>query len=244
MTLSGQIIELLRRTPGLTDREITNLLRGDHAPQQPINHTCRNLEHQGRVRRQKRSDGKLGNFVTDFVPQLEHPTIKEALGPMISGQIVCSDLNFNSLEFLSTFLEVVTLLFRDSDRWHDLAVHRSFYFKTPTNDLPREPGWYIVCDKGNIPLYVGKAKDLNKRLNTTNGSLDNFAHSRRKQDPIRNFIKAFVSNGLLGQLRVGILTERELALRLAVSIPLRDLDRSNIEKVIEVFRCRVVEHAM
>jgi len=36
---------------------------------------------------------------------------------------------------------------------------------------------------------VGKTDSLNVRLNTHNGSIDNFADLKRKFDPERNFIK-------------------------------------------------------
>lgn len=61
-TLSHQIINLITKNPGLSDREITNTLRGSSAPQQPINTTARNLAVKGKLTRQKRPDGKIGNY--------------------------------------------------------------------------------------------------------------------------------------------------------------------------------------
>ena len=46
----------------MTDREITNALRGSSARQQPINQSARNLEAKGKLTREKRPDGKIGNY--------------------------------------------------------------------------------------------------------------------------------------------------------------------------------------
>jgi len=73
-TLPKQILSLIGKSPGLTDREITNALRGVGAPQQPINQAARSLESQGILVRLKRDDGLIGNYVTEkkvpMVPRL------------------------------------------------------------------------------------------------------------------------------------------------------------------------------
>lgn len=63
-TLLEQIIDLLKRNPGMSDREITNALRGTAALQQPVNIAARNLEQNGTLERRKREDGRIGNYVT------------------------------------------------------------------------------------------------------------------------------------------------------------------------------------
>jgi hypothetical protein len=62
--LPQQLIELLGKTPGMTDREITNILRGNSAPQQPINIAARGLVKKGVVIRKKRHDGLIGNYLS------------------------------------------------------------------------------------------------------------------------------------------------------------------------------------
>lgn len=62
-TLRQDIIDLLETRAGLTDREITNALRGSAAPQQPVNQQARALAEQGLLRRQRRADGLIGNFL-------------------------------------------------------------------------------------------------------------------------------------------------------------------------------------
>tara|TARA_R110001592_G_scaffold19513_1_gene79886 strand:+ start:566 stop:1189 length:624 start_codon:yes stop_codon:yes gene_type:complete len=63
-TLPEQIFQLANEEPGLTDREITNRLRGASEPQQPINIAARSLANKGLITRQRRSDGLLGNYPT------------------------------------------------------------------------------------------------------------------------------------------------------------------------------------
>jgi hypothetical protein len=80
-TLSQQILDLLKLHPGLTDREITDSLRGKSAPQQPINSTARSMAEKGLLQRSKRLDGKIGNYLTSNPPQL--PRI---MPPPLPGQ--------------------------------------------------------------------------------------------------------------------------------------------------------------
>ncbi len=68
------------------------------------------------------------------------------------------------------------------------------------------------------PLYAGSAEDLNARLNSKHGSRDNFANPQRTQDPVRNFIKAFRSSGLIPRLRVVLMTESSVCARLGVTV--------------------------
>src|SRR5205814_639827 len=103
-----------------------------------------------------------------------------------------------------------------------------------------EPGWYVVCDESGRALYVGTAENLNARLNSQNGSRDNFADPTRTTDSVRNFIKTFRSAGFLGVLQVLPVTESSICASLGFQCPLSKLDRCNVEKVIGLFRERVV----
>jgi len=53
----------------------------------------------------------------------------------------------------------------------------------------------IVAD--GRPVYVGEADSLNGRLNSDNGSRDNFMNPQRTSDPERNFLKRLSDLGLL-----------------------------------------------
>ena len=50
-TLSQDLLNLVSKNPGLTDREITSKLRGASEPQQPINQAARALESKGLITR-------------------------------------------------------------------------------------------------------------------------------------------------------------------------------------------------
>jgi hypothetical protein len=62
-TLAERIIRLLEHNPGLTDREITDSLKGHSEPQQPINQKCHDLENRGILERRMRPDGLIGNYL-------------------------------------------------------------------------------------------------------------------------------------------------------------------------------------
>jgi hypothetical protein len=61
--LKRNIIHLLENNPGLTDRELTDAIRGRRASPQYINQNCRYLESNGTVLRRKREDGLIGNWL-------------------------------------------------------------------------------------------------------------------------------------------------------------------------------------
>ena len=60
--LKERISELVSERPGLTDREITNVIKGRGEPQQPVNQACRRLEAAGMALRRRRDDGLIGNY--------------------------------------------------------------------------------------------------------------------------------------------------------------------------------------
>lgn len=61
--LTQPILDALSRFPGMSDRELTDFIRGKANPQQPINSTCRRLAKEGRMKREHRSDGIIGNYL-------------------------------------------------------------------------------------------------------------------------------------------------------------------------------------
>lgn len=62
MTLKQQILGLLDEQPGLTDREITDRLKGKGTPQQPVNQACRQMFKRGQILRREGDDGLIRNF--------------------------------------------------------------------------------------------------------------------------------------------------------------------------------------
>ena len=98
--------------------------------------------------------------------------------------------------------------------------------------MPAEAERYVLLN-GTIPLYVVVTDNLNKRLNTSNGSRDNFANQTRPSDAERNFIKKFCNTGVITALRVLIIRESSVSAN-----RLQKLDRKNVEKVLSLFRTR------
>jgi hypothetical protein len=75
-TLKEKILSLLNQKPGLSDREITNVILGAEAPQQSINIACRSLESKGVIKRIRRKDGRIVNYLADmkFIPDISVKT--------------------------------------------------------------------------------------------------------------------------------------------------------------------------
>lgn len=149
------------------------------------------------------------------------------------GNLIVNQIDLNDPSVVQNLLGSLTNLTTDRRLYHDLVFKPQHYFETPNSRLPNSSGWYIILD-GGMPLYVGAAEDLYKRLNTTNGSIDNFANKGRASDPVRNFIKKYNQLGIIANLRVFIIPENKL-----FALQLNKLDRGNIEKLISVFRCRL-----
>ncbi len=64
-TVADRILELLKVSPGISDREITDTLYGHTANQQGVNAVCRSLHTRGVVHRKLRPDGRIGNYLAD-----------------------------------------------------------------------------------------------------------------------------------------------------------------------------------
>jgi hypothetical protein len=152
----------------------------------------------------------------------------------VSCDLIVGSIDFNNSVVVDWCLGVIIDAVRQAGRYRRLVVKHGKYFST-SEHLPKEPGWYIIVDRG-VPLYVGKAEDLDDRLNSNQGSLDNFAHSKRKSDPQRNFIKKFIDLGKFGSIWACFVTARELADALQAAVPLGELDLCNVEKFIDINR--------
>lgn len=61
-TLAQQILEAVRRQPGITDRYLAEALFGPGTPQQRVNGECRRMAEQRLLNRRQRSDGRIGNY--------------------------------------------------------------------------------------------------------------------------------------------------------------------------------------
>jgi len=145
------------------------------------------------------------------------------------GILKCGTFDFNDVKQIQVLQAKIQLILEDPKNYCPLEHTKQYYFSTLA-PLPTESGWYIILS-GASPIYVGKAENLNKRLNTENGSRDQFANPQRSSDIERNFIKKYTELGLIRLLRVCIITESNLGIK-----PLTDLDRGNIEKHLNIWR--------
>jgi hypothetical protein len=158
---------------------------------------------------------------------------------IVPGTLRSGSFDLTSPSVLGGLLDALTALVKDPRNHFVLQLRDRYHFRILGVTLPETPGWYVICDPGGMPLYVGTAEDLNARLNTDNGSRDGFANPQRTSDPERNFIKAFLTAGLIKSLSVVVITED--ALRQELSIEALDkLDRQNLEKIISIFRARLL----
>jgi hypothetical protein len=146
------------------------------------------------------------------------------------GILKCGNVDFNDKRQVQSLNDTIQRILDDPLNYHRVVHRRGYYFCVPDNSLPQAVGWYIILN-GTLPVYVGKADDLNKRLNTEDGSRDQFANPKRASDAVRNFIKKYTELDLLRNLRVCVVPEERLGLH-----SLTDLDRINIEKHLDIWR--------
>ena len=149
------------------------------------------------------------------------------------GKLRCNKIDLNDKTAVEKVLKALANV---EKRCYDLMIHDRYHFRLKGGVVPTESGWYVILDNKDQPLYVGEAKNLDYRLNTNDGSKDNFANPQRQSDPERDFIKKFNQIGAIPELKVFIITERELATKLGIHDKLPNLDRKNIEKLINLYR--------
>jgi hypothetical protein len=62
-SLADKILGVISKQPGITDRWLAEALFGPGTPQQRVNGECRSLADRGLLKRTRRPDGLIGNFV-------------------------------------------------------------------------------------------------------------------------------------------------------------------------------------
>jgi hypothetical protein len=152
----------------------------------------------------------------------------------------CGNLDLNDPELVRRLVQALSQILTDPGAWHRLEVRKYYYFQTLDGHLSTGRGWYVICDGMEMPLYVGQAENLDNRLNSENGSRDNFANPQRTNDNARNFIKALRTMGYIATLRVAVVCEPDLLRRIDFAEPLDNRDRANIEKILGLFRHAVL----
>lgn len=151
----------------------------------------------------------------------------------MSGILKCDKINLNDPNVVLKLKNKLKGVIKESE-FYQLHVSKKYYFRLD-EEITDNPGWYVILESKN-PLYVGKAENLNSRLNTENGSRDQFANPQRTSDPERNILKKFNDIGVFEALTVCPINEEKLCKKMLIEFPLSDLDRNNIEKFINIFR--------
>ena len=155
------------------------------------------------------------------------------------GTLKVGALDFNEAQTLEAVRAAIAEIASRVESYRGLRFKSPYYFEITGSRPPSEPGWYIILD-GRQPLYVGKTKNLDTRLNTDNGSRDQFGDPTRPSDAERNFIKKFIEIGAIEAPRVCIVRRSELAAALGMpESRLSKLDAGNIEKIIHLIRDRI-----
>ena len=151
------------------------------------------------------------------------------------GVLRCGVLDMSSPAIVARVINTVKTIARNASNKYKLATD-GFGFNITGGNITSDSGWYIICTEGNMPIYVGKANNLNNRLNTPEGSLDNFAARQRKTDSERNFIKLLLKHNAFKSLYVVVIPKLELEKELKLKTTLNDIDQGNIEKCINIHR--------
>jgi hypothetical protein len=152
------------------------------------------------------------------------------------GNLSVNRIDLNNPIVVDNLLKTIDGLVQNPSNYHKLRFKKPHYFEITMGKIPSESGWYIILESKS-PLYVGKADDLDKRLNTDNGSRDNFGNNKRESDSKRNFIKKFAELNIISNLRVCLIKEKDLCTESNIdSNDLSPIDKGNIEKLIDIFR--------
>jgi hypothetical protein len=113
------------------------------------------------------------------------------------GNLKTFRYNLNDSAIVNGLLEKLRNHIAASEESDNRLVHSPrYFFSLPDGSIAPDAGWYIILD-GKTPLYVGTSYNLNSRLNSPSGSVDNFARRARIKDSERNFIKKFSGPPLL-----------------------------------------------
>lgn len=153
----------------------------------------------------------------------------------ITSSLVVGRINFNDAQVVERALNALRAFTAEPAHYRSLRVKNGLYFEIQDKPSPPQAGWYVLL-VGTVPVYVGQAEDLDSRLNSTSGSLDNFAHRARTSDPERNFVKKLCDLGSFSPLRAWFITAAEFGQALSVALPFGELDMHNVEKFINLHR--------
>lgn len=96
--LSTLILASLERTPGQTDRELTDAIKGLRTHPSQINQECRLLQGRRILIRRSRADGKIGNFPAGT--DLPEPPPVDLLAPAQADSLSEDEVKHHLLRWL------------------------------------------------------------------------------------------------------------------------------------------------
>ena len=136
-SLPDRILALVQKSPGLTDREITDDLVAKGAPQQHVNQTCNRLHARGLLSRRRRADGKTGNYPVGSTAEGTHT---ERRGPADSRPVEEKDVMPDAPLNWSA----------------EIPFHRDAIIRA----VPHSAGVYQVLQESEYPRYRGSTRVL------------------------------------------------------------------------------------
>jgi len=185
-TRRERILRLLEHGDGLTDREITDQLEGQSAPQQPINILCRKMADQKILIRKKRRDGLIGNY---FAKNTK-PTLKSKPGDN-SHAIPTTKPIYEKAQVTKageSLQKLISLGFEQVGRW--FWDGDDLNFELTQHQSERDILYAFVVD-GEVK-YIGKSVlTLHKRIYF----YKNCGPSQRTNIRVRDKLRARLKNG-------------------------------------------------
>ncbi len=153
-TFVQQLLDLVAASPGFTDRELTDRLKGRDAPQQHANHVCRRLEKANRLRRDRRPDGLIGNYPAETI---NSPKKTVRAPPSLPQKTRPSTTN-RSGGFSGTTRISVNIEWSSAGevRWDDNG-------KPIFPSLQAAPGLYRLRFAATREVYIGETVNLKRR---------------------------------------------------------------------------------
>ena len=167
MSKRDDIIETLSRQQGLSDIELTKIIMGIGAKQQPINTICRSLEKQGIIKRTSKSDGIIKNYL---VAEGNFPEPSETTTSILSGDISEKDPRNNAEEvnnMVSRNIDLKALIdhFFVKVRINNIEIYNEFSLQHElgaylSNMLPS----YKVQFERNVSYFFNQKHTVKKEI--------------------------------------------------------------------------------
>jgi hypothetical protein len=188
-TLKDRILDLLKTRPGLTDREIADILQGRHAGQQAVNPATRQLAANGRIVRQRRRDGLFRNYLpgTETADLTEHVPEQPGDSKLVAEDAMSEDEVKEALEAWLT-----------ADGWHVTVMFG--HDRGIDVDARRDKSRWIIEAKGagkydpmRVNYFLGALGELLRRMDDPDArysiALPDLAQCRRLWDRLPELAK-------------------------------------------------------